>query len=76
MALHYYCRHCGHVLGNLEERHKEQYQSVLEVLTAEEREEIINYDDNGILQIRSICESCQEALENQPDYHLLDYLIQ
>ena len=75
MALYYYCRHCGHVLGNLEEQHKDQYQFVLDLLTAEDKEELVYYDD-GVIQIRSICESCQESLEQQPDNHLLDYLIQ
>lgn len=76
MTLHYCCRHCGHTLGEISEPHDTIYQSVYDSLSTEERKEIIGYGENGIIHIRSICESCQDTLDQYPDYHLLEHLIQ
>ena len=76
MTLHYSCRHCGHPLGEITEQQIELYQSVYNFLSTEERKEIIDHGENGIVYIQSICESCQDALDQNPDYHLLEHLIQ
>ncbi|OCA88462.1 MULTISPECIES: anti-sigma-F factor Fin [unclassified Bacillus (in: firmicutes)] len=76
MTLHYCCRHCGHTLGEISEQQDELYQSVYDFLSTEERKEIIEYGENGTIRIRSICESCQNTLDQNPDYHLLEHLIQ
>lgn len=76
MTLHYYCRHCGHTLGEIGEQQGELYQSVCHFLSSEERKEIIDHDKDGTIRIQSICESCQDALDKNPDYHLLEHLIQ
>jgi hypothetical protein len=48
----------------------------LHTLTDQERLEMVSYDPAGDIYITSICEDCQEALERNPDYHQLDFLIQ
>ncbi len=76
MTLHYCCRHCGHILGEISEQQDAIYQSVYDFLSTEERKEIIGYGEDGTIHIRSICESCQDTLDQYPDYHLLEHLIQ
>jgi len=45
-------------------------------LSAEEKQEMIQYRDNGDILVRTICESCQETLGENPQYHELDFFIQ
>ena len=44
-------------------------------LNDEERQDMITYNYNGDLQIKSICEDCQESLERNPEYYQNDFLI-
>lgn len=77
MTLYYYCRHCGHSLGMIEDEQDQLYQLVQKTLTAEEQEEIVEKDPvNGGILIKTICEDCQDALNQSPQYHSLDFLIQ
>ena len=44
-------------------------------LNEEERQEMITYNQNGDLDIKAICEDCQESLEKNPEYYQNDFLI-
>jgi Protein of unknown function (DUF2757) len=37
---------------------------------------MIHYRNDGDIEIKTICEDCQESLERYPDYHGLDHIIQ
>ncbi|MBD1383173.1 anti-sigma-F factor Fin family protein [Metabacillus arenae] len=76
MALHYFCRHCGIKVGSLEEISLISEQLGFQSLTNEERSEMLAYQDNGDIHIKTICEDCQEALERNPSYHEVDKFIQ
>jgi hypothetical protein len=76
MAIHYYCRHCGTKIGEIEKTAVNIESLGLDKLTEQERLEMVSYDPFGDIQITSICEDCQESLERNPDYHQLDFLIQ
>lgn len=76
MAIHYYCRHCGTKIGSIDQIPVHSESLGLHKLSEQERLEMVSYDSSGDIRITSICEDCQEALERNPDYHQLDFLIQ
>ncbi|UII56012.1 anti-sigma-F factor Fin family protein [Cytobacillus spongiae] len=75
MAIHYHCRHCGVKIGTIDNMSVYTEKLGLHKLTDEERQDMISYDSTGSLQIKAICEDCQESLQRNPDYHQYDYLI-
>ncbi|KEZ49692.1 MULTISPECIES: anti-sigma-F factor Fin family protein [Metabacillus] len=76
MALHYTCRHCGVKVGTIDSVSVYSEQLGFQHLSQEERREMISYEQNGDIQVKTICEDCQEALERNPDYHQLQRFIQ
>jgi hypothetical protein len=76
MALHYYCRHCGTKVGTINRMSIYSEQLGFHHLTDEERLEMISYLPNGDIQVKTICEDCQEALERNPEYYLYEKFIQ
>ncbi len=45
-------------------------------LSGQEKEEMIQYHDNGDIHVKTICESCEDTLGQHPQYHELDFFIQ
>ncbi|HEX7065157.1 MAG TPA: anti-sigma-F factor Fin family protein [Bacillales bacterium] len=76
MSITYRCRHCGTQIGQLQNEIYHAEQLGFHHLTAEERQEMISYDESGDVLVRTVCEDCQEALERNPDYHELLSFIQ
>lgn len=76
MAIHYTCRHCRQKLGTIDAIEIEESRLGFQVLTFEERMEMIDYNEDGDMVVKTICENCQEALERNPIYHQLDSFIQ
>ncbi len=76
MSIVYKCRHCEHVIGTLEERTVDTSMLGWDQLSVEEKKEMIHYQANGDIVIRTICENCQESLGQHPQYHELDHFIQ
>jgi isocitrate dehydrogenase len=76
MALHYNCRHCGIKVGTIESASVFSEQLGFHHLSQEERQEMISYETNGDIHVKTICEDCQEALERNPEYHQLHRFIQ
>ncbi|MCQ6268506.1 anti-sigma-F factor Fin family protein [Fictibacillus sp. WQ 8-8] len=76
MAIHYHCRHCGKHVGSLEHQNLTSEQLGFHELTSEERQAMLEYDKQGHLQVKTICEDCHEALERNPDYYALHSFIQ
>ena len=75
MAIHYHCRHCGVKIGTLDYDSIESERLGFHKLNDEERQDMITYNYNGDLQIKSICEDCQESFERNPEYYQNDFLI-
>ncbi|MEI5909497.1 anti-sigma-F factor Fin family protein [Bacillus spongiae] len=75
MAIHYHCRHCGVKLGSIANSVISAEQLGLHKLSDKERQEMVTYQQNGDVEIQSICEDCQESLQRNPEYHGLDYLL-
>ncbi|WP_216831200.1 anti-sigma-F factor Fin family protein [Alkalihalobacterium elongatum] len=76
MAIHYQCRHCQLNLGKIEATTLSSTQLGFDHLNDLERKEMINYDGNGNVHVKVICEDCQEALDRNPDLHQLESFIQ
>lgn len=76
MAITYRCRHCGTQIGQLKEEIYHSQGLGFDHLTADERQEMIHYDENGDVLVQTVCEDCQEALERNPEYHGLTSFIQ
>lgn len=75
MSIHYHCRHCGIKLGTLDQSLVETERLGLHTLNDEERQEMVTYASNGDIQIKTICEDCQESLLRNPDYYQNDFII-
>ncbi|TFJ92997.1 anti-sigma-F factor Fin family protein [Lentibacillus salicampi] len=76
MAIVYKCRHCGQEIGKLDQQMLDTSMLGLDQLSSADKRDMISYETNGDVQIKSICESCEESLGNHPQYHELDYFIQ
>lgn len=75
MAIEYVCRYCNTSLGFLDGNGLTEAQLGFDQLTPEERKDIITSDTDGNRQVRVICESCQQALENNPERMISPYLF-
>lgn len=76
MAVVYKCRHCGNVIGELNQQVVDTQTLGWDNLSSEDKQEMIQYRNNGDVHIKTICEDCQESLEQNPHYHELDFFIQ
>jgi hypothetical protein len=76
MALHYHCRHCGVNVGSIDNISVSSEQLGFDHLTNDERQEMITYQQNGDILIKTICEDCQDALNRNPDLHQYESFIQ
>ncbi|MBO8178328.1 MAG: anti-sigma-F factor Fin family protein [Bacillus sp. (in: Bacteria)] len=76
MAIHYFCRHCGIKVGTIDRMPVNAEQIGIHKLNEKERLDMVSYEPNGNIHIKTICEDCQEALERNPDYYQFDFFIQ
>ncbi|HLR66660.1 anti-sigma-F factor Fin family protein [Virgibacillus alimentarius] len=76
MSIVYKCRHCGHVIGEIEEQIVDTSMLGWDKLSIEDKKEMINYNSNGDIHIHAICENCEDTLGQHPQYHELDFFIQ
>ncbi|MFA1822376.1 anti-sigma-F factor Fin [Virgibacillus oceani] len=76
MSIIYTCKHCRQEIGRLQEKVVDSSVLGFQQLTKEEKEEMIQYAENGDMIVHAICESCEESLSQHPRYHELDFFIQ
>lgn len=76
MPIVYKYRHCNQEIGKLDQRMVDTSMLGLDQLSTEDKRDMISYEANGNVTIKSICESCEESLGSHPHYHELDYFIQ
>ncbi|GGB51134.1 anti-sigma-F factor Fin [Lentibacillus populi] len=76
MSIVYQCRHCGHVVGEVNQQLVDETMLGLDKLSAKDKREMIHYQQNGDVQIKTICENCEASLGANPQYHELDFFIQ
>ncbi|KKB35288.1 anti-sigma-F factor Fin family protein [Bacillus thermotolerans] len=75
MSIKYICRHCKMRVGSVESPAVSAQQLGFHALTEDERAEMVQYDQEGNITIKTICEDCQESLQQNPDFHQYDYFI-
>lgn len=76
MSIRYNCRHCGVAVGKIDQKSVDINRLGFQLLNSEERMDMIQYQDNGDIEINTICEDCQEALERNPELHSLQTFLQ
>ncbi|WP_156289992.1 anti-sigma-F factor Fin family protein [Oceanobacillus salinisoli] len=76
MSIVYKCRHCGQEIGKLDNQIVDTSTLGFNQLSVKEKEEMIQYRDDGDIHVQTICESCEETLGQHPQYHELDFFIQ
>ncbi|WP_077329953.1 anti-sigma-F factor Fin family protein [Virgibacillus siamensis] len=76
MSIVYTCRHCGHMIGELDQHAVDASMLGLDRLSTRDKQEMVHYQANGDVHIQAICENCEESLGNNPQFHELDYFIQ
>lgn len=76
MSIVYQCRHCGQTVGEVNQQMVDETMLGLDQLSAADKQEMIDYKENGDVRIKTICESCEAFLGANPHYHELDFFIQ
>jgi len=76
MDVFYYCRYCGTQVGHIKNQTFDVSQVGFKILNSQERSEFIKYNDKGYVNVSTVCEDCQEALELNPVLHQFDSFIQ
>lgn len=76
MSIVYKCRHCGHIIGRLDQQVVTTSMLGWDNLSPKDKERMIQYKENGDVHIQSICENCEDSLRQHPDYYELEYFIQ
>lgn len=76
MSIVYKCKHCEHVIGQLDQHVLRTSSLGWDQLTNEDKMNMIHYQENGDVHIQTICENCEESLGRHPQYHELDFFIQ
>jgi hypothetical protein len=75
MSIRYVCRYCQTRIGTLDGNGLTESQLGFDQLTMEERADIITNDMDGSYQVRVVCESCQQLLDQFPERVLDQYLF-
>ena len=75
MAVHYFCRHCKNNVGSLSGWDADEQQLGFNQLSNEERKDMIEYDTQGHMHVKVICEECETTLKENPDYHSQESFI-
>ncbi|SDK60304.1 anti-sigma-F factor Fin family protein [Sediminibacillus albus] len=76
MSIVYHCKHCRNIVGELDQQMIEAEKLGFDTLNNEEKSEMIQHQANGDVHVKTICENCQDSLEQHPHYHELDFFIQ
>ncbi|MEW9675302.1 anti-sigma-F factor Fin family protein [Lentibacillus sp. L22] len=76
MSIVYRCRHCGQVVGRINQQVVDEAMLGLDKLSVADKKEMVDYQEDGDVQIKTICENCEASLGANPQYHELDYFIQ
>jgi hypothetical protein len=71
MAIKYICRHCRTDIGQIDSAHIDESVLGFQFLSPEERNDIVNYQYNGDVMVRVICDYCREALDAHPELALV-----
>ena len=75
LPIYYYCRHCGVNIGTVDDQLYDDEQLGFQILTEEDRREMISVDASGNIHVKSICDYCYESFLQNPNNHENEYNI-
>lgn len=80
MRVEYVCKYCQHQIGTLERpewTYAEAEQRLgVSSLTPTERLEFVSYQPSGSMRVQTVCDHCQQAVENNPQLLVEGKLLQ
>lgn len=76
MAIVYKCKHCKHIIGQLEQQIVSTSMLGWDRLSTQDKAKMIQYKENGDVHVQTICENCEDSLGQHPTYYELDYFLQ
>lgn len=77
MQIIYYCRHCHSYLGQVDGSSIHDARLGFHTLTPEEQADIISYNQSeNCTYVKTVCNFCQETLEQYPELMLLENPLQ
>jgi hypothetical protein len=71
MSVTYICRHCRSVVGTIDNPAVSEARLGFDSLTPEERNDIITYNPDGNVEVKTVCDYCKEALDTNPELNLV-----
>ncbi|MCG7346218.1 anti-sigma-F factor Fin family protein [Sporosarcina sp. ACRSL] len=74
--IRYSCRHCNTEVGSIPFSSAEEIIRELEKAEQGQDEQFLEYDKNGSVTVRCICEQCEQSLRQNPDYYALRKWLQ
>ncbi|WP_018924730.1 anti-sigma-F factor Fin [Salsuginibacillus kocurii] len=75
MTVQYVCRHCQSEIGNVLKEQVTDHDLGFTQLTEDEKQQMIQNEQDGAKKVQVICEHCYEAQQRNPALHELDYWI-
>ncbi|MCM3712169.1 anti-sigma-F factor Fin [Sporosarcina luteola] len=72
----YSCRHCNTEVGSIPLSSAEEILRELKNAEEGQGEHFLEYDKNGSMTVRCICEQCEQSLRMNPNYYALRKWIQ
>ena len=77
MNIRYACRHCKTEVGSIPFGSAgEIIQELQQAEKEEQHEHFLEYNEDGSLTVRCICEQCEQSLMMFPDYYALKKWLQ
>ncbi|OGX61544.1 MAG: hypothetical protein A2189_01380 [Paenibacillus sp. RIFOXYA1_FULL_44_5] len=76
MSINYVCRYCHTPVGQIEQLDISEWKLGFHFLTLEERRDIITYNYDGSITVKSICDYCKAALDENPELALVNSPLQ
>lgn len=80
MNVKYVCKHCRQPVGEVSYRNwstaDAEMRLGISALSPAERLESVHYPSSGEMQVQTVCESCQQALETNPQLLVEGKLLQ
>lgn len=77
MVIRYHCRHCEVEIGSLPLASAGEVLELVKALEGTEKEkQFLNFEDDGRMTVHCICEQCEQALSQFPNYHTLKKWLQ
>ncbi|GMA50530.1 hypothetical protein GCM10025857_18870 [Alicyclobacillus contaminans] len=72
MRVEYWCKHCKHLVGALDrpewsQADAERYCGLQQLSPAERMEWVSVYGSQGVMTVQTICQHCQQAVEQHPE---------